>query len=85
MKFWPRNVEQMMDNEIDKAFLQSMMSDRKASMSGKDNTAFSQVKRKLARENQKSKRKRNGKMSQQAAALPFSVTVPLQIPVLMTK
>ena len=46
-----------MDNEIDKAFLQSMMSDRKASMSCKDNTVFSQVKRKLARENQKSKRK----------------------------
>ena len=46
-----------MDNEIDKAFLQSMMSDRKASMSGKDNTVFSQEKRKLARKNQKSKRK----------------------------
>ena len=50
-KFWPRNVLQMMDNEIDKACLQSMMSDQKASMSGKDNTAFSRVKRKLAREN----------------------------------
>ena len=58
MKFWPRNVLQMMDNEIDKAFLQSMMSDRKASMSGQDNTAFSRVKRKLARENQESKRKK---------------------------
>ena len=44
MKFWPRNVLQMMDNELDKAFLQSMMSDRKASMSGKDNTTFSRVK-----------------------------------------
>ena len=44
MKFWPRNVLQMMDNELDKAFLQSMMSDRKASMSGKDNTAISRVK-----------------------------------------
>ena len=58
MKFWPRNVLQMMDNEINKAFLQSMMSDRKASMSGKDNTAFSEVKKKLARENQESKRKK---------------------------
>ena len=48
----------MMDNKIDKAFLQSMMSDQKASMSGKDNTAFSRVKRKLARENQESKRKK---------------------------
>ena len=58
MKFWPRNVLQMMDNEIDKAFLQSMMSDRKASMSGNNNTAFRRVKRKLARENQESKRKK---------------------------
>ena len=58
MEFWQRNVLQMMDNEIDKAFLQSMMSDRKVSMSGKDNTAFSRVKRKLARENQESKRKK---------------------------
>ena len=32
MKFWPRNVLQMMDNEIDNTFLQSMMSDQKASM-----------------------------------------------------
>ena len=55
MKFWPRNVLEMMDNETDKAFLQSMLSDRKASMSSKDNTAFSRVKRKLARENQDSK------------------------------
>ena len=47
-----------MDNEIDKAFLQSMMSNRKASISVKDNTAFSRVKRKLARENQESKRKK---------------------------
>ena len=58
MKFWPRNVLQMMDNETEKAFLQSMMSDRIASMSGKDNTAFIQVKKKLARENQESKRKK---------------------------
>ena len=48
----------MMENEVDKAFLQSMMSDQKASMSGEDNTAFSRVKRKLARENQESKRKK---------------------------
>ena len=75
----------MMDNEIEKAFLQSMMSDRKASMSGKDNTAFSRVKRKLARQKQESKRKRNGKMSQQAAVLLFLVTVPLYISALMTK
>ena len=27
IKFWPRNVLQMMDNEIDIAFLSSMMSD----------------------------------------------------------
>ena len=58
MQFWPKNVLQMMDNEMDKAFLESMMSDRKASMSGKDHTAFSRVKRKLARENQESKRKK---------------------------
>ena len=35
-----------------------MTSDRKALMSGKDNTAFSRVKRKLARENQESKQKK---------------------------
>ena len=63
MKFWPRNVLQMMDNEIDQAFLQSMVSDLKALMSGKDITAFSRVKEKLERENQESKRKKkNGKM-----------------------
>ena len=33
-----------------------MMSDRKTSMSGKDNTAFSRIKRNLAIENQESKR-----------------------------
>ena len=85
MKFWPRNVLQMMDNERDKAFLQSMMSDRKALMSGKDNIAFSRVNRKLAEKTKNPSEKRNGKMSQQAAVLPFSVTVPLQIPALMTK
>ena len=41
MKFWPRNVLQMMDNEIDKEFLQFMMSDQKAAMGGKDKAAFS--------------------------------------------
>ena len=61
MKFWPRNVQQMMDNEIDRAFLQSMMFDRKALMSGKDNTTFSRVKGKLERENQESKRKKKWK------------------------
>ena len=48
IKFWPRNILQMMDNEIDKAFLQTMLSDRKASTSSKGNAAFSRVKRKLA-------------------------------------
>ena len=55
MKFWPKNVLQIMDNEINKALLPFMMFDQKASMSGKNNTAFSRVKRKLARENQESK------------------------------
>ena len=88
MKFWPRNVLQMMDNEMDKAFLQSMMPDRKASMSGKDNTVFSRIKRKLARENQESKRKKKWEdesASCSVTALPFSVTVPLQFPAPMTK
>ena len=58
MKFWPKNVLRMMDNKIDKAFLQSLTPDRKALMSGKENTALSRVKRKLARENQESKRKK---------------------------
>ena len=46
MKFWPRNVLQMMANEIDKSFLLSMMSDLKTSMGGKDKAAISQVKKK---------------------------------------
>ena len=83
MKFWPRNVLQMMDNEIDKEFLQFMMSDQKAAMGGKDKAAFSRVKRKLARANQC--KQKIGKMSQQVAVLLFSVTVSLQIPALMTK
>ena len=34
---WPKNVEQLITNEEDKAFLQSMMSDRVASFGCKDN------------------------------------------------
>ena len=67
MKFWLRNVLQMMDNKIDVAFLQSMMSDGKASMSGKDNTAFSREKENWQEKTKNPSKKRNGKMSQQAA------------------
>ena len=57
-KFWPRNVLQMINNEIDKAFLQSKMSDRKASKCSKDKAAFSRIERKLAEEYPESKQKK---------------------------
>ena len=48
MKFWPRNVLQMINNEIEKAFLQSKMSDRKASKCSKDKASCIQSNRKKA-------------------------------------
>ena len=75
----------MMDNEIDKAFFQSMISDQKASMGGNDKAVFSREKRKPARENQNFKRKKKWEDEPVTTVLLFSVTIPLQISALMTK
>ena len=49
MKFWPRNVLELTSNEEDKAFLISMMTDRKASMAGKDTQLKKQQEKKQNR------------------------------------
>ena len=54
MKFWPRNVLELISNEEDKAFLISLMTDRKASMAGKDT--------KLKKQQEKSKTGRKKKL-----------------------
>ena len=53
MKFWPSNALTTMKNEEDKAFLLSMMSDRKASMSGKDKASAVKEKKKNCESNKK--------------------------------
>ena len=56
MKFWPRNVLELISNEEDKAFLISMMTDRKASMAGKDTKLKKQQEKKQNRKKEEAKR-----------------------------
>ena len=56
MKFWPRNVFKMIHNAEDKKFLQSMMTDRRATITGKDSTTRNREKRKQKRRHQETKR-----------------------------
>ena len=73
MKFWPRNALKIITNEEDKKFLLSMMSDREASMGGKDTISIGQAKRKLAINNQKMKQKKL--YEEEAAACSISVVL----------
>jgi len=57
MKFWPRNILKTLTNEEDKAFLRSMMTDRKASMAGIDKLSINKAKRKATRNNEAKKTK----------------------------
>ena len=63
MKFWPRNVLQMMANEIDYLFLLSMMSDLKTSMGGEDKAAISQEKKSWLEKTKNPSEKINAKMT----------------------
>ena len=60
-KLWPRNVLDRIDNDEDKAFFQSMITDRKWSMAGKDQPLAKQEAQALERKIADEKRRENVK------------------------
>ena len=57
MKFWPKDVFSRVKNDEDREFLESMMTDRKASMGGIDKILAGQKRRREQRDIQKNQRK----------------------------
>ena len=72
MKFWPRNVLELISNEEDKAFLISMMTDRKASMAGKDSKLKKQQEKKQNRKKEEAKRLKRWEDKRAVTSVTFS-------------
>ena len=75
MKLWPRNAKEKMTIQEDIDFLDSMATDRKASIAGLDKVEADIKKRKLEREYEANKRQEKERLRVEATKLVSTDTV----------